>query len=51
MFIGNLVLKLNVTDNVIGIGIAIFIVILLRFLQKLKPEEGIYLLQQVFVRY
>ena len=51
MFIGNLLLKLNVTDNVLGIGIAILIVILLGFLQTLKPEEGIYLLQHVFVKY
>ena len=51
MFIANLLLKLYVTDNVIGIGIGILIVILLRFLQKLKPEEGIYLLQQVFRRH
>ena len=44
MFIGNLLLKLNVTDNVVGIGITILIVILIIFLQKLKPEKGIYLL-------
>ena len=44
MFIGNLLLKLNVTDNVIGIGIAILIVILIRIRQKLKPEESMYFL-------
>ena len=51
MFIGNLLLKLNVTDNIVGIGITILIVILIIYLQKLKPEEGIYLLQQMFVIY
>ena len=45
MFIGNLLLKLNVTDNVVGIGITISIVILIIYLQKLEPEKGIYLLQ------
>ena len=44
MFIGNLLLKLSVADNVIGIGIAILIVILIRICQKLKSEECIYLL-------
>ena len=51
MFIGNLLLKLNVTDNVVGIGITILIVILIIYLQKLEPEKGIYLLQQLFVIY
>ena len=44
MIIGNLLLKLNVTDNVVGIVIVILIVILIRYLRNLKPEEGIYLL-------
>ena len=44
MFIVNLLLKLNVTHKVIGIGIAFLIVILIRICQKLKPEESIYLL-------
>ena len=41
MFISNLLLKLNVADNVVGIGIVILIVILIRYLRNLKPEEGI----------
>ena len=51
MIIGNLLLKLNVTDNVVGIGIVIVIVILIGLLWTLKPEKGIYLFQQVFVKY
>ena len=47
MFIGNLLIKLNVTDTFIPI----LIVILILYLQKLKPEEGIYLLQQMVVIY
>ena len=51
VFIGNLLLKLNVIDNVVGIGIVILIVILIIYLQKFKPKEGIYLLQLEFVIY
>ena len=42
MIIGNLLLKLNVIDNVAGIvTVVLIMMILLRFLQKRKPKEGI----------
>ena len=44
MIIGNLLLKLNVTDHVVGIAIVIGIVISIGILWTLKPKKSIYLL-------